>query len=64
MISQRRPAGSPVFLWFRRLILRLGVQVKVVLRSDVAAGTYDKVAVICGNHAHSRTLWSSVSNFD
>jgi hypothetical protein len=38
------------------------VQVKVVLRSDVEVGTYDKVAVICGNYA-SRQFLSVLISF-
>jgi hypothetical protein len=37
------------------------VQVKVVLRSDVEVGTYDKVAVICGNYAPWQFLWALIS---
>jgi len=38
-------------------------EIKVVLRSDVAVGTYDKVAVICGNHAHLGTFMGVNFNF-
>ena len=54
--KRRPPLRHPIILWLLRLILRSGVQIKVVLRSDVAVGTYDKVAVICGNHAHLGTF--------
>jgi len=37
------------------------MQVKVVLRSDVEFGTYDKVAVICGNYDPWQFLWALIS---
>jgi len=37
------------------------MQVKVVLRSDVEVGTYDKVAVIYGNYASWQFLWALIS---